>query len=1101
MATGQIHHELKAESSEGDMELKEPTMTRSGMEDNFWESEKIDMKARIINEVYMQKENGALLENDDNLLEDHNGTHVVEEDIDNEDEDKMDVDTNDERDVDADEMAMDDTTDGNKRFCDQNASLETSKGQSSEVSSVLEAAPVAKSFDTGLCSYKCSDCESTFTSWLGVKYHMRAKHERVLKLCDHLRFVKRAFVHICKICSEKVLCDSAILSIHMRKHNISVPKYKLQYECVSQTENKQLKLLENGASSRMTIGNLCQFTCPECSITSNSFDIFRRQHAAKHTECFLKICPKQWHKFVTRIVTHNCGVCNKLLLCDMEFIMDHVKQHKINTKYAYAKRTGCVKDAMPRKLEEENIEEGSVSSSNTNRNDLHKSPPNNRDSIEDHLKKEDDSESESKIKQMELLAEGPSSNVEIGNLCQFKCPQCSTVCNSFGNLKRKHNGKNVKCSHKIKAKLWEKYVTSVTTHKCGLCEEPIPCDFHFILVHARSHHIYSIGEFAEKTGKVLPTDQKLNWKVKKGMSNLKDQKNNSTDLIHNGDKSKYKCLQCGHSDENWSTMFNHLEEKDHFSPPGPEWSWLKNAHISETLDAALCGYKCSDCNGNYSRWNDVISHVKIHHKKTLKNSDVKTFLSKAIVHVCKICFEKVLCDSRFLSHHMMSKHKLTVPEYKNQYDCHGQSKIKQTKLLEEGASSDMEIGNFCQFMCPHCRTIFNNFGSLKKHHKRKDVKCSHTTRGMFWEKYATKITTHNCGVCYKPMPCDFHFILTHVRCHNISSISEYIEKTGSVVTADQAKRFKKGNKNQFENNWKSPKDQQAWCRGESSMKQMKLLNEGTSSNIEIGNLCKFMCPQCKTTYNNYASLIRRHTGKEAKCSLKIGKKRWETYVTDVTTHNCGVCDKPLLCDFLYILAHIKCHDIKSLSEYAEKTGCFLSSEQTKFFKNRNKIKLEDQQKSVTKPKRDVSADQNSSYSKGNINTSEDQGKGGKKTETVISADQKSRCNTGNKSTSETQGSSAKILENIGNYCNYKCGKCEHSNNSWQSMCSHLKEENHWLPAGKERYRYMTKIVLHECKICKKLLANDKFVMACHAKKSHSNMSLEEYAAKFELITE
>ncbi len=156
---------------------------------------------------------------------------------------------------------------------------------------------------------------------------------------------------------------------------------------------------------------------------------------------------------------------------------------------------------------------------------------------------------------------------------------------------------------------------------------------------------------------------------------------------------------------------------------------------------------------------------------------------------------------------------------------------------------------------------------------------------------------------------------------------------------------------------------------------------------------------------------------------------------------------------------------------------------------------------MRKSKSVVSANQNPSYIKGNMNSSEDQGKGLQQIKSIMSSDQKLKSYESNKSTSETQGSSATILDNIGNYCKYKFGKCEHSDNSWLSMSNHLKDKNHWSPSGKEHHRYMTKIVLHECKICKKILANDKMVITCHAKKSHNNMSLAEYAAKFELTCE
>ncbi len=109
---------------------------------------------------------------------------------------------------------------------------------------------------------------------------MRNKHDSKVRRANILSFLEKITVHICKICSKKVLCDSNELVNHFRKcHGMKLSEYRKQFDCsgshLSLKAKYDLKLKE-GTLSQDIVGNLCIFQCPMCLENFNSLDSFYR---------------------------------------------------------------------------------------------------------------------------------------------------------------------------------------------------------------------------------------------------------------------------------------------------------------------------------------------------------------------------------------------------------------------------------------------------------------------------------------------------------------------------------------------------------------------------------------------------------------------------------------------------------------------------------------------------------------------------------------------------------------------------------------------------------------------------------------------------------
>ncbi len=156
-------------------------------------------------------------------------------------------------------------------------------------------------------------------------------------------------------------------------------------------------------------------------------------------------------------------------------------------------------------------------------------------------------------------------------------------------------------------------------------------------------------------------------------------------------------------------------------------------------------------------------------------------MTKATVHICQICSEKIFCEKIYLKGHFSNKHKLSLSSYRKKYNC-GIYKEQLTKLLEGGKLSENKVGSFCSFKCPKCFSTFQGLANFRKHKKHSKI-CLQDFNAQFWvDCLHGTITSHKCKVCSKLLLCDPQSIARHVyNHHGISSITQYCKQTGCFI--------------------------------------------------------------------------------------------------------------------------------------------------------------------------------------------------------------------------------------------------------------------------------------------------------------------------------
>ncbi len=319
-------------------------------------------------------------------------------------------------------------------------------------------------------------------------------------------------------------------------------------------------------------------------------------------------------------------------------------------------------------------------------------------------------------------------------------------------------------------------------------------------------------------------------------------------------------------------------------------SVLDKASVSESAASGLCTFQCPECSATYTNWRCCYLHMKDKHKCTVSFNDYWCYLSNATIHVCKICSEKLICDTRLMSCHFTKKHKLSLADYRMQYssDCNmktnHQTNHQFKRLLESGKVSFHEIGNLCKFRCPKCKGTFSSLDWLAKH-ARKKCKLSVSNQNVI--KYVTKVVSHKCKLCSKLVLCDGKLLATHFLAkHRIKSLKEYANKTGSTMAAADGCK-----KQSFE----------------------KLTNTAKLSQ-QVGSMCRFSCDQCNYESKTWAA-TRKHMQKIHSWS---SNESWSNYISKTVMHQCRICQKKVLNDVVFLFNHFKDSHKMTLLSYVKK---------------------------------------------------------------------------------------------------------------------------------------------------------------------------------------
>ncbi len=99
-------------------------------------------------------------------------------------------------------------------------------------SSVPRKADVSESAATGLCTFTCTVCNNSEKNWDQFVKHMRENHKKVIEFANAKNYLTKVTIHICRMCSEEVLCESNHMSIHLNgRHRMKVTEYRKKYKC------------------------------------------------------------------------------------------------------------------------------------------------------------------------------------------------------------------------------------------------------------------------------------------------------------------------------------------------------------------------------------------------------------------------------------------------------------------------------------------------------------------------------------------------------------------------------------------------------------------------------------------------------------------------------------------------------------------------------------------------------------------------------------------------------------------------------------------------------------------------------------------------------
>ncbi len=197
---------------------------------------------------------------------------------------------------------------------------------------------------------------------------------------------------------------------------------------------------------------------------------------------------------------------------------------------------------------------------------------------------------------------------------------------------------------------------------------------------------------------------------------------------------------------------------------------------------------------------------------------------------------------------------------------------------------------------------------------------------------------------------------------------------------------------------------------------------------KLENLCRYKCPVCGRQYETKNGLVRHFMITKH----SVGPRGHLTdCITQVVAHKCSLCSAKILCEKWQILFHLRCHQIKTLEQYKDITKSNMAKE----------AEEEEQTQKLT---------------------------------WVEKFEQ------------------APVSEEIGNFCLFKCPKCNKNFGTQASLKNHFVKTKHSLLPREVYTNYVTKIVVHRCSICLQKILCENCVILSHMKKQHKLKTLQEY---------
>ncbi len=227
-----------------------------------------------------------------------------------------------------------------------------------------------------LCLFTCPRCNFETDSWQELFHHLTPCIGNNAFSTD---YIKEARYHKCAICKCCILGDFNFISGHYKAtHKISRKDQYLQIcrekPCVGKTEKPgtvQARLVAKthsafagnrlSSSEKATVPqqarkecsnrtfdlavvprsliarNLCQFKCLCCGKTFDS-SLLLREHRRRGRPCQGAVLLDV--NVVIKIVSYECGLCKRLLLCDEQKLKEHLRRVHRTTKKQYFAEVG-----------------------------------------------------------------------------------------------------------------------------------------------------------------------------------------------------------------------------------------------------------------------------------------------------------------------------------------------------------------------------------------------------------------------------------------------------------------------------------------------------------------------------------------------------------------------------------------------------------------------------------------------------------------------------------------------------------------------------------------------------------------------------------------
>ncbi len=660
-------------------------------------------------------------------------------------------------------------------------------------------APVSDTF-YDKCLFNCLECNSTFKSWTNLRRHSLRIHGKTISYVQVGQLISRAISYICKICSEKLLCDNRFLHRHLKRHKMSIGQYASKFVTSRGQPDEGISYSEN------VIGNLCLYKCEGCKLK------FKFKNCLLHHQD--KFLPCKQTGTIVQKVHHCCKLCKRIIVCSIKNLKDHFTRcHNISLK-KYCNITGCKMDKNHKK-------------SPTPSHDLENSANDNNNMLSRSISESKNIKKVWLINRLleKLCQDAPVSN-RVFNKCMFQCLDCPTQIRGWRQFRKHIKMHNVAI---LSLTAVEQYISKQTCYICKICSAKLLCDSFFINRHLKMCHDMHLSQYRAKF--------EPDWYGAEATM--------SENVI--GNLCLYECKECNQTFENQNVLSKHRAKYLHtintvqHSLTKSVWhkcklckrrflcdltvlkkhiagchrfsleeysiktgckiaknrvvhisqKFLKSLEISNITDDC-CIFACNLCGKKYYSSNGFKNHFKNHSSSLCK--PLSEYIVKGFSYQCQKCDKLLLCDKDTIRHHMHVHARRGHGAKVNNKSIDGNTKKTQYLIMCQKYINDSprsftvwdktalpmnqvpikeitaKIGNLCQFICKKCTDfkIFNSWDCLRHHYEK-----IHRCRVQYNHSIVNVARCHACLICPKAILCDRSFIRRHLTFSHKMTLKRY----------------------------------------------------------------------------------------------------------------------------------------------------------------------------------------------------------------------------------------------------------------------------------------------------------------------------------------